>query len=152
MACCGRFTGGSEGFCTSNAMVTVWLILLQHMSLLQISFFSLLFMEQTAWVRLTCTWADIFWKEVCAENTRKAWRQGGAPTFAFFLVCITTYVFMSLFQRYLLSYNLRMFWKIVMIHWAMESVPNEVQLATVRSKRMKENVAEHWEYFAIREC
>lgn len=39
-----------------------------------------------------------------------------------------------------------------MICWAMEIVPNEVQLATARSNRMKELVAEYWEWFAIREC
>lgn len=34
----------------------------------------------------------------------------------------------------------------------MEGVPSEVQLATMRSSRMNEHVAEYWEWFAIREC
>lgn len=37
------------------------------------------------------------------------------------------------------------------IRWAMEGVPNDVQLATVRSNRTKEHVAEYCYWFAVGE-
>lgn len=77
------------------------------------------------------------------ENARKACHQDGAQILLVVLFSAHSwcreqiYVFMSLFQRHPLSYNWTMSGKIVMICWAMESVPNEVYLATLRSNRMK---------------